>query len=159
VAGIFSPNLFSRGIFACQWPFAAVNVELEFVSSVAFALEVTSMPTTINRGDTKAVTFRLKVGDSVLTLADITTLQMTVRDVKTRGALNGRTAQDIKNANNVTVANDGTITWETQALDNVSVDSRLKTETHRALVRVTYDGGRVGSGEFDIELNNTERLP
>ncbi len=159
MAGIFSPNIFSRGVFSCLWPFASLDVQLAFVSAASFELEVTEMPTLINRGDTKTVVFQLKAGDDVLTLADITTLVLTLRDVKTVGVINSRTSQNIKNANNVTVDTDGTVTWEPQALDNVVVDGRLKTETHRALVRCTYDGGRVGSGEFDIVVTNTERLP
>lgn len=157
-SGIFSPNLFSREIFSCPWPYSTLDVDLSLVSTSTFALEVIAMATTVNRGDTKTITMQLKAGSDVVALADIDTLQLTLRDVRTGGVINGRTAQDVKNTNDVTVASDGTITWETQALDNVIVDKRNRTETHRALVRCTYDGGRVGSGEIDIIVTNTERL-
>lgn len=118
------------------------------------------MPTIeINVGDTSSIVLRLTSGGTQLALADITTLQFTLRDVKTAGVINNRSNQDVKNANDVIVAADGTITWSVRPEDTVVVDGRLKTETHRLLVRCTYSGGGgVGSGEVDIVIKNTARL-
>ena len=75
--------------------------------------------------------------------ADIVALTITLYDKLTGAAINSRTAQDILNANNVTVhATSGLITWEIQPLDNVIVGTTLKTnksEEHVALIEGTYD--------------------
>jgi hypothetical protein len=111
----------------------------------------------INAGDSRLINLRLMADGVQLTLAEILTLTFTLRDVRTGGVINSRTNQNVKNANNVTVAVDGAIAWSAQAEDCIIVNRTIENETHRLLVRCTYAGG-VGSGEIDIVINNTEKL-
>ena len=94
--------------------------------------------------------------------ADIVALTITLYDKLTGTAINTRTAQDILNANNVTVhATSGLITWEIQPLDNVIVGTTLKTnksEEHVALIEGTYDTSKKFKKEIKIKVVNLEKV-
>lgn len=76
------------------------------------------------------------ITDAVLTLYDWETC--TGAGSPVAAIINGRHAQDVKNANNVVIhATTGVFTWSVQALDNPIVTERRQIERHRALLVVT----------------------
>lgn len=94
--------------------------------------------------------------------ADIVALTITLYDRLTDTIINSRTAQDILNANNVTVhATSGLITWEVQPADNVIVGTSLKTnksEEHVALIECTYDTSKKLKKEIKIKVVNLNKV-
>ncbi len=69
------------------------------------------------------------------------------------GIINGRDAQDVKNANDVDVADTtGVVVWSAQPEDNVIGTSRKQIERHRArFIGRTTNGAKVGyQMEFEV---------
>jgi hypothetical protein len=59
---------------------------------------------------------------TAIPLASLSTVTLSLHDVATGQAINSRTDQDIKNANNVTIhATSGLLTWIMQTADNAIV--------------------------------------
>ena len=76
--------------------------------------------------------------------ASMTALTLTLEDVGSGTILNSRTAQNILNANNVTVSAGGVMVWTMQPADNAIVSTTAahgSTETHRATFKVSYGSG------------------
>lgn len=126
----------------------------------------------VNESATALLTFTL-VDDSTpalpIPVAALTTLTLTLYNPSSGTAINSRSAQNVLNANNVTVhATSGLVTWQMQVADNaVSTtlnpdaqwpDGRL--ERHRALWRWTYNAGaKAGNYELDIDVLNRFKIP
>ena len=96
-------------------------------------------------------------------LASLTSLTLTYYNVADGSIINSRNAQDVKNANNVTVhATNGLVTWELQAADTVIVDSTIATgrrEQHKALFTWTWaSGAKVGRHEVLIEIKQLAKV-
>lgn len=72
---------------------------------------------------------------------DLTTLTLTLYDKVTGTVLNGRTAQDVLNANNVTVDSAGRLIWTLQPADTAIVTPAKELETHVALFEFTWQAG------------------
>lgn len=90
---------------------------------------------------------------SALTLT-LYNMGSTARDI-----INSRTAQNVLNANNVTVDTDGIITWTMQPDDNQIIDANKKTERHRALFIFTWDAGsKKGTHTVDFDVENLEKV-
>lgn len=90
----------------------------------------------------------------VISLGNITTATMTLFDVETGTIINSRNAQDIKNANNVTIhATSGLLTWSLQPADTIIVDSTRPGEEHRAEITVVYNS-RVNKHEVVMYIRN-----
>jgi len=74
-----------------------------------------------------------------LALTSIVTAVLTLKDVEAASVINSRTAQDVKNANNVTIhATSGLLTWNIQPADNVIVTTGTEIELHRAVFEIVY---------------------
>lgn len=80
-----------------------------------------------------------------ITVARITTLTLTLRNVEDGTIINSRDDQNVLNLANVTLhASSGLLTWEIQILDNVIVDTTLangEKEIHRAIFEYSWDSG------------------
>ncbi len=74
------------------------------------------------------------------------------------GIINSRSAQNVLNANNVTVTTGGVLTWTLQATDTVIVTSTRTTEMHLALFTWTW-GTPVKTGKHlvGIRVENLRR--
>jgi hypothetical protein len=89
----------------------------------------------LHEGETEKPTFYLKQGTgdgTAVPLADISTAVLTVED-STGAVINGRAAQNVKNANNVTIhATSGLVTWAMQVADStVTGDAgAVKVDAH-----------------------------
>lgn len=115
----------------------------------------------VKEGTTTKYTAYLKDYDgTVIPLASLETLTLTLYSISatTRDIINSRSAQDVLNANNVTVhATSGLLTWEMQPADNVIKDSNLTIERHRALFIFTWGSGKKGVHEVDFDVRNLEK--
>ncbi len=117
----------------------------------------------VNEGSSRTVSFTLKDGTgTAVPLSSLTTAQLTLYDVQTYvpagspvvGILNGRSAQDVINTNDVTVhATSGLVTWAMQPEDNVIVTSRRQVERHRARFRFVVSGVELNY-PIEIEVVN-----
>ncbi len=102
--------------------------------------------------------------ETVIALANLTTITLTFYDVATGDTINSRTDQDVKNANNVTIhATSGLLTWAMQANDNPIVTAATCPvdgyEHHRALFEFTFNGtGSPGKHEADLYVRNLGKV-
>lgn len=92
---------------------------------------------------------------TVIPLASLTTLTLTLYNKATGAIINSRNAQNVKNANNVTVhATSGLVTWSAKPADNPIIDTTLdagETEEHVALFEWTYNSGADG-GKHELSI-------
>lgn len=64
--------------------------------------------------------------------------------------INSRNAQNVLNANNVTVSGGGVLTWSVQSLDTIIIGSG-NYERHRAVFEWTYSSG-AKNGKYIIDM-------
>jgi len=80
-------------------------------------------------------------------------------DNPTFAVINSRTAQNVLNANDVSLDTSGNLTWQMVPLDNAVIDSALTTEDHRAVFNWTYSGGaKTGRHIIDLTVVNLEKI-
>jgi len=73
--------------------------------------------------------------------------------------INSRTAQNVLNANDVTVDTSGILVWQMVTADNAIIDATLKTEKHRAVFNWTYSSGiKTGRHIIDLTVVNLEKI-
>ena len=92
----------------------------------------------------------------------LASLRLTLYDVITKEIINDRHKQNILDDNDVTVSDDGRLTWVLQADDNVMVNSALVKERHRALFEWTWPPGptaKPGNAQIDIVVRNLFFVP
>jgi hypothetical protein len=90
-------------------------------------------------------------------LAKINTLTLTYKHADTATVINSRSAQNVKNANNVSIHDDGEIHWELQTADTVVTDSTLDAgEYDHNIAQFTWTttDGDTGIHEVDIYIKN-----
>jgi len=91
-----------------------------------------------------------------LHLTDLNTIALTYWNHATGAAINSRTAQDIKNANNVVIDALGRVKWTLQTADTTAVDTGLADgtlERHEAFFQWTTSaalGSKKGSERISI---------
>ncbi len=76
--------------------------------------------------------------DTVIPAASLTALTLTLYNVATGAIINSRNAQNVLNANNVTVDASGNLVWTVQPGDNAIVDTSLDREDHVALFKFEW---------------------
>ena len=85
--------------------------------------------------------------------SSIATLTLTLYDVATGTILNARDAQDVLNANNVTIDSNGNLIWLVQPADHAVVSTRPNTiERHRGVFRYTWVDGVTKSDWHAVEF-------
>lgn len=90
-----------------------------------------------------------------VSLGDLSTLTLTYFNQVDGVAINSRTAQDVKNANNVTVTQECEIIWRMTALDTACSDTTIeddKLEKHVALFEWTLRDGMKGSTRVPVYI-------
>jgi hypothetical protein len=73
--------------------------------------------------------------------AVITTATLTLYDLKSGKIINSRNAQNVNQANGVTISSLGVVTWTMVPADNAIIDDRMATEVHVAVFDFRWDGG------------------
>ena len=100
--------------------------------------------------------------DAAVPLTSISAITLTLYDRHTGGTINSRSAQNIKNANNVTIhATSGLLTWSMQEADNAIQDSTLPAEIeeeHIALFQWTLSDGKKGKYERRFYIRQLEKV-
>lgn len=89
---------------------------------------------------------------STVAASSLSSLKLTLYDVCTGDIINSREGQNVLNTNNVTVDEDGLLTWNIQGDDNQIVSTTLAAgeyETHIALFEWVWSSGQ---GKEQIEL-------
>lgn len=98
-------------------------------------------------------------GVTPLPAATLITLVLTLYVIKadgTDGIVNGRNAQNVLNANNVTLSAGGLLTWVIQVLDTTLVED-IPFERHVALFEWTWAAG-AGKREVILVVRNLHRV-
>lgn len=93
-----------------------------------------------------------------LPAVSLTTLTLTLYVIKSDGTtqiVNSRTAQNVLNANNVTVDGSGNLVWAIQTADTAILDDTLPVEQHIALWTWTWaTGAKTGRHELILVVKN-----
>lgn len=86
--------------------------------------------------------------------ANLTTLTLTLYEKATKAIVNTRSAQNVLNANNVTVDTSGNLTWNMQSADNAIIGAAT-IESHVALFEWTWSSGtKYGKYEIEYPIKN-----
>jgi hypothetical protein len=83
----------------------------------------------------------------------LSVLQLTLKNKNDGAVINGRSAQNALNTNNVTVDEAGLLTWKIQALDNVIVDDTLKYEDHIALFHAEWGSNPLKQMNHEVTIS------
>jgi hypothetical protein len=86
----------------------------------------------------------------------LTSLTLTFTDVRTGEVINGRTAQNVLNANGVTVNESGVMTWTMSAADNQIIGVGLASERHVARFTAQWGVAKQVVHEVAFEVENLE---
>lgn len=97
--------------------------------------------------------------DEAIPGSALDTLTLTYYQEYTQVIINGRNAQNVLQANGVTVDGAGKLLWKMTALDTVILNDSLETEPHIAHFVFTYtsDTPKVGSVTIRIPVANILR--
>jgi len=90
--------------------------------------------------ETGTIPFRLRDEDGGLVLA-LDSMTLTLYNQADGSIINGRDAQNVLNANNVSFAN-GLVSWSVQTADTPIVDDSKSIETHMAVFYMTWNLGQ-----------------
>lgn len=89
----------------------------------------------------------------------VTAATLTLYDQKTGAIINSRNQQNVNNANNVTIADTGILSWALQPADNAIVNSKLPQELHVAVFDLRWDAGSSRSlHEVKFLVNNVGKV-
>jgi len=92
-----------------------------------------------------------------LAASDLTSVTLTYFDARSKAIINSRNAQNILNANSVTVDSNGNLLWFLLAADTAAVDPAADEPVRRLTARFIWKwndtGGRARVGQDDIAIN------
>ena len=71
----------------------------------------------------------------------LSTATLTLYDEKTKTILNSRNAQNVNQANGVTISDAGVVAWTMTPADNAIVNDKLPSEVHVAVFDFRWDAG------------------
>ena len=92
---------------------------------------------------------------SVVPGSVLSSATLTLKDEKTRTVINSRNAQNVNQANGVTISDLGIVTWLLVPADNPIVTDRLTQEVHVATFDFRWDAGASRAmHEVKILVNN-----
>jgi hypothetical protein len=92
---------------------------------------------------------------------EISTMTLTYFLYSTGAAINSRTAQNVKNTNNVTVSETGEVKWSLQAADTTCVDTTLddgKLERHDAVFKWTTTDNVTSSTRISLWIERDSKV-
>ncbi len=113
----------------------------------------------VKERETGIESFSLKDEDgNAIPAGSLTSATLTLHVVHTGAIVNSRNAQNILNANNVTIDGTGLLAWTIQAADMAITDDSRRVEVHRALFVFKWGSGREKPYEIDYEIENMSKL-
>ena len=126
-------------------------------------MALTDATRTVNEGTTLVYTTTITdSAGNALALASIDTLTLTLYDVASGSIINSRTAQDVLNANQVTVhATSGLLTWTALPADMAIVTAAKlagNVEHHVALFEMVYSTTKGLNHEVDLYVTQLENV-
>lgn len=123
----------------------------------------TTLSDTIPEATTPVLAFQIVDADGDGFLPDTLTLTLyaSPRLGESAGPIvNSRDAQDVLNANGVTVDSSGHVSWQMTAADTACVRSGSASEIHVALFQWTWDSGnKAGKHEIAHAIANLQHVP
>ena len=97
----------------------------------------------------------LDTAGTAIPLANISSLTLTLTDARSGTIINSRNAQNVLNANNVTVTSTtGALQWLIQPADTTMYDSLYSVEDHVAKFTWTYETSKVGFHTHRLRIVN-----
>ncbi len=97
--------------------------------------------------------------DTVIPVAQIGTLTLTLYNQESRAIINVRENQNVLNANNVTVhSTSGLITWLLQPADTAIENAAKSIEVRVALFQWTFGSAKQGKYEIIFKVKNLEKV-
>lgn len=94
---------------------------------------------------------------TALAASELDTVTLTYFDSRSKAIINSRDAQDVLNANSVTVGSDGNLQWYMLAADTAAADPEAAESVRRLTARFNWTwtdtGGRPRVGQEDIAIN------
>jgi hypothetical protein len=113
----------------------------------------------IAEGTTAQITFTLKDESLVvIPLDQIATFKLTLFNERSRTIINARNAQDVRNANNVTVhSTSGLVTWLLQPLDTAIENFTNAFESRIALFAWTFASTKAGKRQIRFIVKNLDK--
>ena len=94
-----------------------------------------------------------------LAAGSLDTLTLTLYSLEDDAIINSRDAQDVLNANGVTLGGGGNLVWTVTPADTIIVDTTLKAERHRAVFEWTYiSGAKNGKHVIDMRIINLVKI-
>lgn len=88
----------------------------------------------------------------------VQTLTLTLCNTVDEAIINNRDGQNVLNQNNVSLDVDGNLAFELQPADTAMQDASVKSEIHRAIFRVTYDGEKSMNSDVDFKIRNLTKV-
>jgi hypothetical protein len=89
----------------------------------------------------------------------LTTLTLTLYDAVTGTVINGRTAQNVLNANGVTVDSLGNLVWTLTPADVPIITAALAIETHIAVWQATWGLASACTHEVSLPVRRVQVTP
>ena len=100
--------------------------------------------------------------ESAISLADLTTVTLTLYDKTKDSIINSRDGQNVLNANNVVIETGGVLIWTMQPADNAIIADKLRSnayEKHVALFEFTWNSGnKSGKHELEYEVRQLNKV-
>jgi hypothetical protein len=97
--------------------------------------------------------------DTVIPVAQIGTLTLTLYNQESRSIINTRDNQNVLNANNVTVhSTSGLLTWLLQPADTAIETTSKSIEVRVALFQWTFGSSKQGKHEIVFKIRNLEKV-
>lgn len=113
----------------------------------------TTQPFRVNEKTTARYTCTLKdQNDVVVPAASLSTFTLDLYDVDSGAAINSRTAQNVLNANDVTVSAGGVVVWTMRPADNAIVGTK-ELEAHTALFKATWVDANTVTQQLEHEVS------
>lgn len=122
------------------------------------------MPTTYEFTEQQTGTFTgvIQDGDgNPIGSNDLTTLTLTITNQADSTVINSRDAQNVLNANDVTLDVSGNLSWDIQAEDNIIVNDEIvpgTVERHEVLFEWTWGAGKSSSELYYFDVTQVDQI-
>lgn len=128
------------------------------LNEVSLSTEITTITDILERTTYIYSTTIEDASGEAIPADSLSALTLTLYAERSGTIINDRNAQNILDANDVTVSSGGALAWTMQAEDNAIVNTRLTTEPHIALFEWTYGSSGYGKQEVRFVVRNLAKV-